>query len=136
MQGQMAERFLQYNQEQMTEKFQLPCDENYIYVTFVSSLYRINRQTGEIQVQEPERKDWGKTDYNEAMSIYDVLCDSKPDCHLSGRFVSLNSLKGTVFSSGTVGNIFQKYTGLLTERPGNWQKPVKNWEGSRSRQEM
>ena len=56
MQGQMAERFLQYNQEQMTEKFQLPCDENYIYVTFVSSLYRINRQTGEIQVQEPERK--------------------------------------------------------------------------------
>ncbi len=100
-------------QGQMTEKFQLPCDENYIYVTFVSSLYRINRQTGEIQVQEPERKDWGKTDYNEAMSIYDVLCDSKPDCHLSGRFVSLNSLKGTVFSSGTVGNIFQKYTGLF-----------------------
>ena len=113
MQGQMAERFLRYNQEQMTEKFQLPCDENYIYVTFVSSLYRINRQTGEIQVQEPERKDWGETDYNEAMSIYDVLCDSKPDCHLSGRFVSLNSLKGTVFSSGTVGNIFQKYTGLF-----------------------
>ena len=47
------------------------------------------------------------------MSIYDVLCDSKPDCHLSGRFVSLNSLKGTVFSSGTVGNIFQKYTGFF-----------------------
>ena len=71
MQGQMAERFLQYSQEQMTEKFHLPCDESYIYVTFVSSLYRINRQTGEIQIQEPGTKDWGKTDYNEAMSIYD-----------------------------------------------------------------
>ena len=30
MQGQMAERFLQYNQEQMKEKFHLPCDEEYI----------------------------------------------------------------------------------------------------------
>ena len=39
MKGQMAKRFLRYNQEQMTEKFQLPCDEEYIYVTFVSSLY-------------------------------------------------------------------------------------------------
>ena len=58
MKGQMAKRFLQYDQKQMTEKFQLPCDEEYIYVTFVSSLYRINRKTGEIQVQEPETKDW------------------------------------------------------------------------------
>ena len=116
MKGQMAKRFLRYNQEQMTEKFQLPCDEEYIYVTFVSSLYRINRKTGEIQVQEPETKDWRQTDYNEAMSIYDVLCDSKPDCHLSGKFVSLNSLKGTVFSSGTVGNIFQKYTGFFDDK--------------------
>ena len=95
MKGQMAKRFLRYNQEQMTEKFQLPCDEEYIYVTFVSSLYRINRKTGEIQVQEPETKDWRQTDYNEAMSIYDVLCDSKSDCHLSGKFVSLNSLKSS-----------------------------------------
>ena len=101
MKGQMAKRFLQYDQKQMTEKFQLPCDEEYIYVTFVSSLYRINRK---------------KTDYNEAMSIYDVLCDSKSDCHLSGKFVSLNSLKGTVFSSGTVGNIFQKYTGFFDDK--------------------
>lgn len=116
MKGQMAKRFLRYNQEQMTEKFQLPCDEEYIYVTFVSSLYRINRKTGEIQVQEPETKNWRQTDYNEAMSIYDVLCDSKPDCHLSGKFVSLNSLKGTVFSSGTVGNIFQKYTGFFDDK--------------------
>ena len=56
MQGQMAERFLQYNQEQMTEKFQLPCDENYIYVTFVSSLYRINRKPGKSRSRNRREK--------------------------------------------------------------------------------
>lgn len=118
MKGQMAERFLQYDQEKMIEKFQLICDKIYIYVTFVGSLYRINRENGEIQVQGSEAEDWRQTDYNEAMSIYDVLCDSKPDCCLSGRFVSLNSLKGTVFSSGTVGNIFQKSVEFFDGKPG------------------
>ena len=104
MQEQMAERFLRYDQEKMTEKFQLACNADYIYI----SPYQINRKTGEIQVQKKAAGDWDQTSYNEAMSIYDVLCDSKPDCRLSGKFVSLTGLKGTVFSSGTVGNIFQE----------------------------
>ena len=108
MQEQMAERFLRYDQEKMTEKFQLACNADYIYITFVNSPYQINRKTGEIQVQKKAEGNWDQTSYNEAMSIYDVLCDSKPDCRLSGKFVSLTGLKGTVFSSGTVGNIFQE----------------------------
>jgi hypothetical protein len=38
-------------------------------------------------------------DFNEAMSIYDLLCDSKEGCHLSGSFTTLTSLQGTVKSA-------------------------------------
>lgn len=44
MQEQMAERFLRYDQEKMIEKFQLACNAEYIYITFVNSPYQINRK--------------------------------------------------------------------------------------------
>ena len=40
MQEQMAERFLRYDQEKMIEKFQLACNAEYIYITFVTAPIR------------------------------------------------------------------------------------------------
>ena len=60
-----------------------------------------------------------EADYNESMTIYDVLCYSKEDCRLSGNFCPVNMLKGIAQFSGSGGSLFQKaadeFSGKLRE---------------------
>ena len=45
----MARVFLQYDQAAMIHKYSLEYDSGWLYITFVNRIYRINRQTGNIQ---------------------------------------------------------------------------------------
>ncbi len=103
MKEQMQLKFLEYDQERMIKKFQLKSDEEYIYIRFVGQDYRINRSCGLVEGSDDGFQNCKKADYNEAMSIYDVLCYSKEDCCLSGHFCGPNQLKGTV-KSASVGS--------------------------------
>lgn len=108
MREKMQERFLIYDQKRMTEKFGLKQDEAYLYIRFVGRDYRIDRKTGRTEWSEDGFAECIPADYNEAMSIFDILCESRDGCRLSGRFCSLNRLKGTVQSAaGGPGDIFQ-----------------------------
>lgn len=100
MRDQMQERFLLYDQQKMIEKFVLKHDTDYLYIRFVGRDYRIDRNSGRTEWTEDGFVNCTLAGYNEAMSIYDVLCDSKADCRLSGNFQPVNRLKGTVQSSG------------------------------------
>ena len=45
-----------------------------------------------------------RADYNEAMTIYDVLCCSREDCHLAFEWVnvkSLSSVRGGTLEKGS-----------------------------------
>ena len=79
----MANIFLQYDQEIMIKKFSLEHDSNWLSLTFVNRIYRINRQTGNVQWSNDAFETVYEADYNEAMTIYDVLCYSKDGCHLA-----------------------------------------------------
>lgn len=108
MRDQMQERFLKYDQKHMIDKFGLEADEAYLYIRFVGRSYRISRQTGRTEWSEDGFLKCIPADYNEAMSIFDALCESKEGCRLSGRFCSLNQLKGTVQSAkGGPGDFYQ-----------------------------
>lgn len=100
MRDRMQERFLKYDQKHMTEKFGLKQDEAYLYIRFVGRDYRIDRKTGKTEWSEDGFAKCTPADYNEAMSIFDVLCESREGCRLSGHFCSLHQLKGTVQSAG------------------------------------
>ena len=96
----MANIFLQYDQKAMIKKFSLEHDPDWLSLTFVNRIYRINRQTGSVQWSNDAFETVYEADYNEAMTIYDVLCYSKDRCHLSHEFVNINSL-----SSVRTGNL-------------------------------
>ena len=84
-----AAAFLRYDQETMIRKFGLAHDEDALYIAFVARDYRVDRQTGTVTwASDPSHT----ASYNEAMSIYDVLCDSKPLCHLSHQWANVASL--------------------------------------------
>lgn len=106
MRDQMQTEFLKYDQMNMIRKFHLEYDEQYLYLMFVKRKYRINRSSGKVEWSEDEFIHTTAADYNEAMSIFDVLCYSKHNCHLSGRY---NNLKGTIQSANSGGNIYIHY---------------------------
>lgn len=70
--------FLEYNQEIMIRKFCLNADEQYIYLVYLSTPCRIDRQTGSIE--EFIYGKWNECrDYATVMTIYDLLCYHKGD---------------------------------------------------------
>lgn len=108
MRDRMRVEFLKYDQEKMIQKYSLKFDGEYLYLDFVGRLYRVNRRNGIVEWSEDHFSTVAEGDYNESMTIYDVLCYAREDCSLSGRYCSLNMLKGTVRSAAPGGNLFQK----------------------------
>lgn len=93
----MQSEFLKYDQKKMQEKFSLKSDEEYLYIKFIGRTYRIHRLKGTVEWSDHQFQDVFEADYHEAMSVFDVLCDSKEDCCLSGEFCPVNSLPGVAF---------------------------------------
>ena len=77
------ELFLKYDQRAIIDRFSLNADERYLYLTFVARPYRIERATGAIEFLKDR---WRPAGHGDGMTIYDILCDSKPDARVSGRF--------------------------------------------------
>jgi hypothetical protein len=105
-----ARRFLEYDQEKMIEKYHLDYDGDYLYLFFLGKPYRIGRKDGLAERCEGQAGQAVEADFNEAMSIYDVLCYAREDCTLSGVFCLTDSLEGTV-RTGT----FQPGSGFFRE---------------------
>lgn len=106
--------FLNYSQEAMIAKFGLPHDQDFIYIRFLACDYRVDRRTGRVE-RLPELVHAG---FNEAMTIFDVLCESKPDCRLSGEFVRVNDLDGVVKTARLGDRLFDGSAKAFTHRTG------------------
>lgn len=104
--------FPSYDQEAIIEKFHLAHDTDFLYVRFLSQDYRISRRTGRVE-RLPEAVHAG---FNEVMTIFDVLCGSKPDCRLSGQFVRVNDLDGIAKTTYLGGNLFDGSARAFTHR--------------------
>jgi len=63
---------------------------------------RIDRFSGNVQWSDDNFQTVNTADYNETMTIYDVLCNSKEHCHLAHEFVNISAL-----SSVKTGNLTQ-----------------------------
>ena len=87
IQMENAQRFfLGYDQEKLIRKFRLKADENFLYVTMFSAPYRLSRHTGRLERFEEAWED--ANTFGEVMTLLDILCDSRDDRFLTGRWVS------------------------------------------------
>lgn len=94
MKNDMAAVFLQYDQERMIQKFGLEQDPEYLYIRCLERNYRISRTSGRVSWSEDAFRSEETADYNEAMTIYDVLCYSREDCRLAHEWVNVKGLSG------------------------------------------
>ena len=78
--------FLKYDQQHMIEQFSLKHDDAYLYLHFVDATYRINRESGCTERLCTDGNPEREAEAMEALSIWDVLCNSRPDAHISGTF--------------------------------------------------
>lgn len=113
---QAQQLFLNYDQAAMVEKFRLEQDETYLYLPFVGRRYRIHRATGRVQWldEQGQAHDAG---FNEGLSIYDVLCYSRPNCQLSGKFGPINSVASSYHTSGLGESLFGERADLFARDP-------------------
>lgn len=107
MKEEMQKKFVKYDQNRMIRKFGLKFDAQYLYIQLVGREYRIDRNEGKVE-WIMEEGSFVDASYDEAMSIYDVLCGSKEDAHLSNEFTTLGSLPGIIRGIGLDNKLFQK----------------------------
>ena len=86
--NQAKRHFLTYDQERLVRKLNARSDEQYIYVTFLTEPYRLDRTSGDIQRWNGSAWVDGNS-FAEVMTLLDMMCDSREDRHLSGRWKSM-----------------------------------------------
>lgn len=85
IQAQQAQaHFLRYDQQALIEKLRLPCDTDYLYPTMLCRRYRLCRKTGNLERWNGAWED--ANTFGEVMTLLDLLCDSKPERSISGRW--------------------------------------------------
>ena len=92
MKQAMAQTFSSYDTGAMIEKFQLQHDAAYLYLPVLGRAYRIDRRSGQVSWSDDGFLTSTEADYNAAMTLYDVLCCSQPDCRLAHTWVNVRSL--------------------------------------------
>ena len=87
---QAKERFLTYDAQALIRKLKLKADESYLYVPLLCQTYRIRRTTGDMDRFTGEA--WvDANSYEEVMTLLDLVCDSREDRHLSGRWKDMSA---------------------------------------------
>ena len=85
---QAKDRFLTYDQNKLIRKFDLRTDEDYLYVNLLCKPYRIHRHTGDMEYREDGGWQDGNS-FGEVLTMLDLLCDSRDDRYLSGRWQNM-----------------------------------------------
>ena len=120
--------FLTYDQEKLIRKFRLQSDENYLYITMFSTPYRLNRRTGKL---ERRRGDWQDANtFGEVMTLLDILCDSRDDRYLTGRWVSTQHF-GRYIHTGLLEPERDKLADAFDANPGSLERACKALGGRR-----
>lgn len=123
IQFQNAQKFfLTYDQEKLIRKFRLKADEDYLYMTMYGSSYRLNRHNGSL---EKFKENWVDANtFGEVMTLLDILCDSREDRYLTGKWMS-TQMFGKYFHSGLLEPTFDELADSFDKHPGALEQACK-----------
>lgn len=85
---QAKQRFLTYDQQKLIHKLHLKADEEYLYTALFTQPYRIHRATGDLERLEEDVWTDANT-FGEVMTLLDLVCDSREDRFLRGRWKNM-----------------------------------------------
>ena len=88
--------FLTMDQGAMIARWDLPHDDDWLYVTYMGEDMRIHRRTGEIVSLAPAGDYRSPDNVNETMAIFDLLTHSDTRPRAAGRWASISSLGGII----------------------------------------
>lgn len=128
MKNQARQLFLNYDQNEMIEKFHLEHTDQAIWIRFLGEQYEIDRKSGVITRSEMPQTG---ASFEVSMSIYDMLCHSKGRPELSGEWVTIHSLYGVKGSKGHVG-LLEKYAKLIDGKMDRMLEICASMGGKRS----
>lgn len=116
IQAQQAKlRFLECEQQLLLEKFSFSSDASWIYPDFLGIPYRIDRKTADVQKQENALWVDGNS-HDEVMTLLDLICDSRSDRHLSGRWKQTQSF-GLMFHRSLLEDTYDPFAQAAQESP-------------------
>ncbi len=102
--------FLNYDQHDMIVRFWLASDREFIYVPLLDRNFRIDRKTGRCERYNEQSAEYGPADFEEILTVYDILCFSKPDAKPAGEYLLQQNLQSADISSKYVGEGQQAQT--------------------------
>lgn len=117
---QAKRRFLDYDQQLLIKKLKAEADEEYIYVNFLCQPYRLNRTTGDAQRWEKGVWTDGNS-FGEVMTLLDLVCDSREDRWLTGRWRSMADM-GLQFHQNLLEEKRDKMADLIDADPDGFRR--------------
>lgn len=108
--AQAKQIFLKYDQEQLARKCSLNMDEGYLYASLLCRQYRICRTSGDMEYLRDGAWHSGNS-FGEVMTMLDLLCDSREDRFISGKWQNMQSF-GLLFHR----NLLEEERDPLAER--------------------
>ena len=95
------EYFLGYDLRKLMRKPGVRSEGTELCFRFLGTETRVSRETGVVTCAYPGFDGW-EADFSEALSVYDWLCDAKPDAAPADEYCPVNSLPG-VYVGGSGG---------------------------------
>lgn len=90
------EYFLQYDQTKIFLRAGVREEGAWFILRFLGADYRIERKTGRIEGSDDGFATVWEASFEEALSIYDRLCDGKPGARAADEFCPVHSLPGVL----------------------------------------
>ena len=88
--AQAKQRFLDYDQQKLIGKLKLAADDLYLYPVLLGSTYRLSRKNGDLERLADDT--WvDANSFAEVMTILDLVCDSREDRRLAGRWKNMSA---------------------------------------------
>lgn len=105
--AQARRLFLNYDHEALARKLKTKLEGDYLYAVMLAEPYRIHRTTGDIFRFHGGK--WEEANsFGESLTLLDLVCDSRPDRHTTGRFKNMQDFG------------LQFHSNLLSDRADPW----------------
>ena len=124
---QAKDRFLTYDQEGLIAKLGLAFDDDYLYVPMLGQWYRLARKNGDLERQVGES--WADANsFGEVMTLLDLVCDSREDRYLAGRWKNMSAF-GLMFHQNLLEGVRDPWAERFEQDPEGFRRACRSLQG-------